>query len=200
VEPGASPVDKGSIGMVPGDHLFDRAYAAQIRYYIITMEKSFLRRIMNRILAALARFGPGATTIRPFLHRLRGVRITGRVFIGDDVYIENEYPECVELEDGAQICLRSLLIAHTRAVGRIVVKKNAFIGASCVITAVPGRTLTIGEGSVVTAASVVSTDVPPRTLFGIEKAKPLAQVRVPLTMDTDYEKFVAGLRPLPPLK
>ena len=182
------------------DHPFDLANTAKIRYAIATMEKTLLRRIINRILAFMARFGPGATTIRPFLHRLRGVRISGRVFIGDDVYIENEYPECVELEDGAQICLRSVLIAHTRAVGRIVVKKNAFIGASCVITAVPGRTLTIGEGSVVTAASLVSTDVPPRTLFGIEKAKPLAQVRVPLTMDTDYEKFVAGLRPLPPLK
>ena len=186
--------------MIPDDHLFDLANATQIRYSIAIMEKSILRRIMNRILAVMARFGPGATTIRPFLHRLRGVRITGHVFIGDDVYIENEYPECVELEDGAQICLRSLLIAHTRAVGRIIVKKNAFIGACCVITAVPGRTLTIGEGSVVTAASVVSSDVPPRTLFGIEKAKPLAQANVPLTIDTDYEKFVAGLRPLPPLK
>jgi acetyltransferase-like isoleucine patch superfamily enzyme len=195
-----TPVDKASIGMIFDDHRIDLANAVRIRYPMATMEKNILRRIMNRILAVMARFGPGATTIRPFLHRLRGVRITGRVFIGDDVYIENEYPECVELEDGAQICLRSLLIAHTRAVGRIVVKKNAFIGASCVIAAVPGRTLTIGEGSVVTAASVVSSDVPPRTLFGIEKAKPLAQVSVPLTMDTDYEKFVAGLRPLPPLK
>ena len=164
------------------------------------MEKNILRRIANRVLAAMARFGPGATSIRPFLHRLRGVRITGRVFIGDDVYIENEYPECVELEDGAQICLRSVLIAHTRAVGRIIIKKNAFIGTGCIIIAVPGRTLTIGEGSVITAASVVSSDVPPGTLFGIDKAKPLAQARVPLTMDTDYERFVAGLWPLPPLK
>ena len=164
------------------------------------MEKHIVRRIANRLLAAAARFGPGATSLRPYLHRLRGVRITGRVFVGDDVYIENEYPECVELEDGVQICLRSVLIAHTRAVGRIVIKKNVFVGVGCIIIAVPGRTLTIGEGAVITAASVVSTDVPPGILFGMDKAKPLAQVRVPLTMDTDYERFVAGLRPLPPLK
>ncbi len=164
------------------------------------MEKNIVRRIANRLLAAVARFGPGATSLRPYLHRLRGVRITGRVFVGDDVYIENEYPECVELEDGVQICLRSVLIAHTRAVGRIVIKKNVFVGVGCIIIAVPGRTLTIGEGAVITAASVVSTDVPPGTLFGMDKAKPLAHARVPLTMGTDYERFVAGLRPLPPLK
>ena len=59
-------------------------------------KKNLLRRIANRILGLVARWAPGATTVRPFLHRLRGVRITGRVFIGDDVYMENEYPECIE--------------------------------------------------------------------------------------------------------
>jgi acetyltransferase-like isoleucine patch superfamily enzyme len=118
------------------------------------------------------------------------------VFIGDDVYIENEYPECIELGDGAQLCLRSTLIAHTRGEGRIIVGKNAFVGAHCVLTASAGRTLSIGEGSVVTAGSVVSSDVPAGTLFGIEKAKALARVTVPLTMDTDYESFLLGLRPL----
>jgi hypothetical protein len=29
--------------------------------------------------------------MRPFLGRLRGVEIRNRVFIGDDVYLENEY-------------------------------------------------------------------------------------------------------------
>jgi len=160
------------------------------------MEKNILRRTSNRLLAVVARFGPGATSLRPLVHRLRGVRISGHVFIGDDVYLENEYPECIEIEDGAQIGLRSTLIAHTRAVGKIIIKKNVFIGAGCIITAVPGRTLTIGEGAVITAGAVVSTDVPPATLFGNERAKPLAHVRVPLTMEMEYERFLAGLRPI----
>lgn len=163
-------------------------------------DKNILRRIANRILAAAARALPGATTIRPFLHRMRGVRITGRVFIGDEVYLENEYPECIELEDGAQICLRSLFIAHTRGSGKIIIRKNAFIGANCVITAGPGQTLTVGEGSVVTVSSVVATDVPSGTLYGMEKAKALARVTVPLTMETEYKKFISGLRPLLPRK
>lgn len=160
------------------------------------MKKSAVRRVLNRILGLLARFAPGAESLRPFLHKLRGVRITGRVFIGDDVYIENEYPECIELREGAQICLRSTLIAHTRGAGRIVVGKDAFLGANCVVTAWPGRTLTIGEGAVVTSSSVIASDVPAHTLVGNEKAKPLAIVTVPLAIDTPYESFLAGIRPL----
>jgi acetyltransferase-like isoleucine patch superfamily enzyme len=126
--------------------------------------------------------------------------MAGRVFIGDEVYLENEYPHFIELEEGVQICLRSVLIAHTRGPGRIVIRKNAFIGASCIITATPGRTLTIGEGAVITASSVVASDVPAGVLFGCAKAKPLARATVPLAMETPYEEFLAGLRPLPPPK
>jgi acetyltransferase-like isoleucine patch superfamily enzyme len=160
------------------------------------MKKSAVRRVLNRILGMLARFSPGATSLRPLLHKLRGVRITGRVFIGDDVYLENEYPECIELHDGAQINLRSILIAHTRGSGRIVVGKDAFVGANCVLTASPGVTLTVGEGSVVATSSVISSDVPAHTLVGNEKAKPLARATVALTMETPYDRFLAGLRPL----
>ncbi len=160
------------------------------------MKKSALRRVFNRILGMLARFAPGATSLRPFLHKLRGVRITGRVFIGDDVYMENEYPECIELHDGAQINLRSILIAHTRGSGRIVIGKDAFVGANCVLTASPGATLTVGEGSVIATSSVISSDVLAHMLVGNEKAKPLASATVALTMDTPYDRFLAGLRPL----
>lgn len=160
------------------------------------MKKSAARRISNRILGMLARFAPGATSLRPFLHKLRGVRITGRVFIGDDVYLENEYPDCIELHDGAQICLRSILIAHTRGPGRIVIGKDAFVGANSVLVASPGATLTIGEGAVITTSSVVASDVPAHTLVGNEKARPLARATVPLTMETPFDRFLAGLRPL----
>src|SRR5207244_12759369 len=123
------------------------------------MKKSFLRRAWNRLLHQLARLLPGATSLRPFLHRLRGVKIHGKVFIGDDVYLENEYPECVEIHDGVQIGLRTTIIAHTRGRSRIVIEKNVFIGANCVIAASSGKTLTIGEGSVLGVASVVTSDI-----------------------------------------
>jgi len=160
------------------------------------MAKFFARRACNRLLHQLARFLPGATSFRPFLHRLRGVKIHGKVFIGDDVYLENEYPECVEIHDGVQIGLRSTIIAHTRGPSKIVLGKGAFIGANCVIAASSGKTLTIGEGSVVAIASSVTSDIPAFTFYGGEKAKPIARVTVPFTSETSYDKFLRGLRPL----
>lgn len=160
------------------------------------MKKSIIRRSVNRILALIARFAPGGETLRPFLHKLRGVRITGRVFIGDDVYLENEYPECIEIHDGTQIALRSILIAHTRGPGRIVIEKDVFIGANSVVSVTFGNTLTIGEGSVIVASSLVSSSVPSHTLYGNQKARQLGKVTIPLATTPSYRKFLSGLRPL----
>lgn len=160
------------------------------------MKKSFVRHAANRMLALIARYAPGATSFRPFVHKLRGVQITGRVFIGDDVYLENEYPERIEIHDGAQICLRSTLIAHTRGAGRIVIGNNAFIGANSLLSTSYGETLIVGEGAVIATCSVVTSNVPAHTLVGMQKAKPLGKVTIPLTMDTSYRKFLSGIRPL----
>ena len=113
------------------------------------MEEDILRGSLNRILHLMARFGPGSTTLRPLLHKLRGVKIHGKVFIGDDVYLENAHPECIEIHDGDQIVLRSNLIAHFRGTGKIIIGKNVWIGMCCNIASTPGQTLIIGEGAVV---------------------------------------------------
>lgn len=157
--------------------------------------KNIFRRIGNRVLAMLARLAPGATSLRPLLHRWRGVEVRGRVFIGDDVYLENEYPENVRLEDGAQICLRSIVLAHSHGLGHVVLERDAFVGAGCLLLATPGRTLTIGAGAVVTAGSVVTSDVPPGVLYGNDKPRILARANVALGIDTPFEEFLAGLRP-----
>ncbi len=150
----------------------------------------------NRILAKIARTAPGATSLRPWLHRLRGVRINGTVFIGDDVYIENEYPDCVRLEDGAQIALRSTIIAHTRGSSQVVLERNVLVGACVVIIAPVGATLIIGEGAVVGAGSIITASVPPQTLVAPDRVKTFARVTVPFTMSTDYRAFQRGLRPI----
>jgi serine acetyltransferase len=64
------------------------------------------------------------------------------------------------------------------------------------LNASPGATLTVGEGSVIATSSVITSDVQAHTLVGNEKARPLAKVTVPFTMDTPYDRFLAGLRPL----
>jgi acetyltransferase-like isoleucine patch superfamily enzyme len=146
----------------------------------------------------MARFLPGSKSLRPFLHGLRGVKIHGTVFIGDDVYLENEYPECVEIHDGALIGLRSTIIAHTRGQGKIIIEKNAVIAANCTIVCSSGQSLTIGEGSVLSVGSVVQNDIPPYTLCAGPRVKAVATVTVPFTLQTSCHDFVRGLRPLRP--
>jgi len=159
-------------------------------------EKKILRRIMNRILAKVARNVPGARSLRPWLHRLRGVEIEGRVFIGDDVYLENEYPERIRLEDGVQIGLRSTIVAHTRHCGQVIIRKNAFVGPCSVIISAAETSLTIGEGAVVSAGSIITTNIPPATLVRPERVKACARVTVPFTYETSYKDFCKGLRPI----
>jgi acetyltransferase-like isoleucine patch superfamily enzyme len=162
------------------------------------MNKTLPRRMFNRILHLMARFLPGSTNLRPFLHRLRGVKIYGKVFIGDDVYLENEYPECVEIHDGASIGLRSTIVAHTLHPGKIVIEKLAVITTGCLIVCPPRKTLTIGEGAVVSAGSTVQNDIPPYTLCGAPRIKAFAKITVPFTLDVEHEKFTRGLKPIVP--
>jgi acetyltransferase-like isoleucine patch superfamily enzyme len=165
------------------------------------MNKVLLRRISNRALHLMARFLPGSTNVRPFLHRLRGVKIHGNIFIGDDVYLENEHPESVEIHDGVAILLRSTIIAHmtyssTPIPGKIIIEKGAFIGTGCTIVCSAGQSLTIGEGSVISTGAVVQNNVPSHTLCAGPRIKAIAKVTVSPQCATSHQDFIRGLRPL----
>lgn len=157
------------------------------------MAKNFVRRAMNRVLHLIAQFGPGATSFRPWIHKLRGVKIKGKVFIGDQVYIENEYPEAVEIHDGVVITLRCTILAHYRGAGKIIIQKNVWIGTGAKIVTPVNRTLSIGEGSVIAAGSVVTRDVPAGLFVGGAPAKPIAKATIPWTMGTPYQDQINGL-------
>ena len=158
--------------------------------------RSLVRQALNRFLHLLCRFGPGGETLRPFLHRMRGVKIGKSVWIGDDVYLDNEFPECIELEDGAMIELRATILAHTHGAGRVIIGKNSVVGAGAVVVTSGNRTLVIGEGSVIMASSLVTGSIAPYTLYGSDACKPLAKITKPFTPDTTYEEFMTALRPL----
>jgi acetyltransferase-like isoleucine patch superfamily enzyme len=160
------------------------------------MAKRTIRRFCSRVLHLVARFAPGATSIRPFLHRLRGVQIGKNVFIGDEVYLENEYPERVEIQDGVQISIRATILAHTRGAGRIVLEKDSYVGPHVVLVTSAGKVLRIGEGAVISAGCVITRDVKPHTFVTGEFGKAVAEVRVPLSKADRLEDFVRGLAPL----
>lgn len=155
-----------------------------------------VRGIWNRVLHLAARQLPGSTRVRPVLHRLRGVKIGNGVFIGDDVYLENEYPERVEIQDGVQISVRAILLAHTRGPGRIIIERNAYIGPNVVVATTAGKTLRIGEGAVIGAGVVITKDVPSRSFIPPASANPVATVTVSLAEAKHVEDFVKGLVPL----
>jgi len=174
-----------------------RSRAVRQRYRLTTY-LTLVKMAYNGILHLLARVLWGGRNLRPFLHRLRGVKIGRGVFIGDDVYLDEDYPEAVEIHEGVVIGPRCTIIAHTRGAGKIVIERDAAIATGCVIVCAPGQTLTIGEGSVVSAGSTVSHSIPPFTLCGAPRLKAYGRVTVPFTFDTTYEAFKRGVLPIRP--
>jgi acetyltransferase-like isoleucine patch superfamily enzyme len=158
------------------------------------MRKSVFRRALNRFLALAARVFPGAEGLRPFLHRLRGVKIMGRAFIGDDVMIETEYPECVEIHDHVSISMRATIVAHTRGTGKVILEKDCFVGPHAIIICPVNRTLKVGEGAVIGAGSVITRSVPARQFIAPPPSRSIATLQVPFTEDVSMEEFLAGMK------
>jgi len=159
-----------------------------------------LSNIFNRFLHKLAFIMPGGFTVRPQLHRARGVKIGGNVWIGQYVYIEELHPEGVFIGDNCSIGIRTTILTHMywgprksrNAYHRVSIEKNTFVGPHCLI--LPG--VRIGESSVIKGGSVVTRDVPAFTFWGPPAAGPLGRITVPLTPEHPYKDFIRGLRPV----
>jgi acetyltransferase-like isoleucine patch superfamily enzyme len=157
------------------------------------LSESLFSGIKNRILQHIARNCAGALTLRPRLHRWRGVKIGKNVWIGYDAVIETSYPNLVTIKDGATIGIRALIIAHFRGLEKgVVIEENAFLGPGTIIL----PNVVIGRGAVVAAGSVVTTSVPPMTLVQGNPAKPVAKVGIPPSMEVSFQQFAGSLRPL----
>lgn len=161
------------------------------------MRKNLLRRAVNRLLHSLARSVPGAMSLRPFLHRLRGVRLGKNVFIGDDVYLENEFPERVEIGENTVLSVRSLILAHTQGVGAVSIGRNVWIGPGAMVICSQGKELTIGDGAVIGNGSMVSHNVAPEIIMAPPRSRPIGRATIPLTGPDAFAGFVSGMRPLP---
>lgn len=158
-----------------------------------------LRSIINRVLHSIAFVFPFGDSFRPFLHRLRGVKIGKNVWISKFVYIDDNHPECVEIGDNSTIGLRTTIFTHTyfgkrikHNPNRVIIGKNVYIGPHCLIL----PNVIIGDNAVIKGGTVITRNVPPNTLYGLPNPEPLAQVTVPLTSEHSYEEFIKGLRPI----
>jgi len=156
--------------------------------------KNLARRTFNRILHWLARNSPGAMSLRPFLHRLRGVRLGQDVFIGDEVYLENEFPEKVSIGDRTVLSVRSIIIAHTQGVGEVTIGRNVWIGPGSMVICTQGRKLTIGEGAVISHGAVVGHNVAREIIIAPPRSMAIGRATYPMTGPGGFAKFVEGMR------
>jgi len=153
-----------------------------------------VRGAWNRVLQILTMFLPGGQSFRAFLHRARGVRIGRNVWISYNVILETGFPELITIDDDAFIGVGVIVIAHFREARRGVrIGRQVFVGPGVIIL----PDVEIGDGSVVTAGSVVTSSVPPMTVVQGNPAVPIAKCGVPLRPDTPLKEFSRHLKALP---
>lgn len=158
-----------------------------------------LASVIKRILHKLAYVAPGGSSLRPWLHRLRGAHLGKGVWISQYVYLDELHPEAVTIGDNATIGLRTSIITHLywggrkkSGAGRVLIERDVYIGPHCLIL----PNVKIGAGAVIKGGAVISKDVPPRTFVGPPPVTAFGRVTTPLTREHTYEEFVQGLRPL----
>lgn len=157
------------------------------------MRESRLRGLRNRVLQVLALATPGAETFRVALHRARGVRIGKGVFISQGVLLETSDPNLISIGDYAFIGVRVTVIAHMRErCEGVRIERNAFVGPGAILL----PNVSVGEGAVVTAGSVVTRSVPPMTVVQGNPAVPVARCGIPLVRATTMQEFSRRLKPL----
>ena len=156
------------------------------------MTERLLPGLKNRILQVLARIAPGATTLRVRLNRWRGVKIGKNVWIGYDAIIETSCPELVTIRDRAAIGIRVTIIAHNREQRGVLIEEDATLGTGAIVL----PAVTIGRGAMVTAGSVVTKSVPPKTMVQGNPAQPIATIEVPFGLNVSVKEFAKGLKPL----
>jgi len=117
------------------------------------------------------------------LYRMRGTRIGKHVGIGYGAFIEESCPWLVSIEDGVNIGPYAIIVVHDSSfrcvepaspikTGKVVIKKNAYIGAGAII--LPG--VTVNERAIVAAGAVVTKDVPAGTVVAGIPAQPIKTV------------------------
>ena len=115
---------------------------------------------------------------------LAGLEIGEECFVGDECLLD--LAEGVRLERQVTLAERVLILTHTNVgyhdhplqagfpamAAPVVIERGSFLGAN--VTVLPG--IRVGEQSFVAAGSVVTADVPPRTLVAGVPARPVRTI------------------------
>ena len=142
-------------------------------------------KIYKRILKLLVKYFP-AYQIRRNLLRAAGYTVGKNVYVGEDLIIIDELDDKGYLRLGNRVSLaeRVTLIISSRpnfsrfsdivpsSHGRIVIEDDAWLGTGAIVL----PNVTIGEGAIIGAGSVVISDVPPFTVVAGVPAKPIRKL------------------------
>ena len=136
--------------------------------------------------AILEPFAP--RKLRPALMRKMGCHVGKGCFIGDNVRIDTSHSDMITLEDGVSLAGGSRLLCHQRdfreyyigsdynalgyTIKPIVLKKGCLIGMESFV--LPG--VTVGEGAIVGAGSLVTKDIPAWTMATGRPAKVVKEI------------------------
>jgi acetyltransferase-like isoleucine patch superfamily enzyme len=142
-----------------------------------------VRWVFNLYLSWIVIFMP-VSKLRIILHRARGVRIGKDCMIGFDVNIDNVYPNLVIMGYGVALSNGVFVVAHSKPpvyfkgqiesfAAPVTIENNVWIGVGAII--LPG--VTIGEGSIVSAGSVVTRDVRPHHLVAGNPARHIKELK-----------------------
>lgn len=155
-----------------------------IRQFFTNIHRKLLANMMDW--AILEPFNP--RKLRPSIMRKIGCKVGTGCFIGDNVRIDLGHADMITLEDGVSIAGGSRLLCHQRdfsnyfigddynklgyEIKPIVLKKGCLIGMESFI--LPG--VTVGEGAIVGAGSLVTKDVPAWTVATGRPAKVVKEI------------------------
>ena len=156
-----------------------------IRKTYITMRNAILLGwFMDSVLLSpiLPRF------LRPKILRKIGCKVGKGVFIGSKCSFDAGHADYIKLEDHVHIAAHSILLCHQRdlsdykvgddyaklgyKLGKVTLKKGCLIGTNSMI--MPG--VTIGEGAIIGAFSLVTKDIPAWTIATGRPAKVIKQI------------------------
>lgn len=135
--------------------------------------------------------------LRPSLMRRMGCKVGKGCFIGDHVRIDQGHADMITLEDSVSVASGTRLLCHQRdfthyfvgsdymklgyTIKPIVLKKGCLVGMESFV--MPG--VTIGEGAIVGAGSLVSKDIPAWTVAVGRPAKVVKSVPVRTGSDSE---------------
>jgi acetyltransferase-like isoleucine patch superfamily enzyme len=156
----------------------EHGYKGRLQYLLFG-----IRYFINYHLNIAAMFAPHST-LRVHLHRARGVVIGKEVLLGFNIIIDNVYPYLITIGDGAALAGSNILLAHSKPpehfkgsvesfAAPVRIERNVWIGIGAII--LPG--VTIGEGSIISAGSVVTRDVPPNYLVAGNPARHIKELK-----------------------